>query len=137
MAGNIQLLTRLRLGWSSLAATQARMRQGPPTCRFCGAATEDRDHYLLHCQQWLPQRDALTCQLAAADVPPCEPGPGLTSKLLLGGADLPHRLQAAVATATQQFITATRRFDPSAPWNHQMQQALANNDKPKTPTSTT
>ena len=131
-------VTRLRLGWNMLADTQRRLGKGTGKCAYCGHHTEDREHFLLHCLEWLPQRDELVVALVDGGVKPPEKsgrlvevevraggewvtkrryvtGAALTTKLLLGGEKLPCKQQDEVRRATHRFVEKTKRFHKGPP----------------------
>jgi hypothetical protein len=94
--GTTTALARLRTDWGGLADTARRLGKGDGACPHCSSPREDREHYLLHCAAWLPERDQLVASLADAGVEFPVDGPPLTTKLLLGGERFPRRKQAAV-----------------------------------------
>ena len=103
-------LARFRCDWNGLADTARRLGRGTGACPHCIIPREDRDHFLLHCVAWLPERHRLICKLVDAGVDPPETEPPLTCKLLLGGERLPRTKQRAVLQATVQFAQETERF---------------------------
>ncbi|KAJ7889062.1 hypothetical protein B0H14DRAFT_3712370 [Mycena olivaceomarginata] len=50
---DISIISRLRTDFSALNAHRFRCRLAPsPSCDACGAASETRAHFLLHCPAW-------------------------------------------------------------------------------------
>jgi hypothetical protein len=103
-------MARLRCDWSSLADTARRLGKGTGACPNCSCEREDREHYLLHCTAWVPERDRMMLRLEKAGIGPEKEGDPLTTKLLLGGCRLPRRQQQAVQRATMSFVKETGRF---------------------------
>ena len=108
-------LARLRLGCSRINADQHhRGLHDTPVCAHCDTGVnEDRDHYLLSCAAWQPQRQMLWNELAALNVRglalPCP-----TTTLLGGNTVVKSKRQLeAVATAVMRFVNNTGRMRPN------------------------
>ena len=97
-------LTRLRIGHVGLNQHLFRMHMTEEPLCECGDI-ESREHFLLHCVIYSQQRQLLVAELRKLSV-----NMPITVKLLLGGEDLPSRLQSRIVHCTGKFLINTGRL---------------------------
>ena len=97
---------RLRLGHSSLNAHTARFAATSPLCQ-CGLSPETTTHFLLECNIYDSQREALRYRLSYVLASETT----LTEGVLLGSANsaINRALYPSVAKATVEFVWRTER----------------------------
>ena len=108
-----QVAAQLRMDVAPLAPRLRHFTEVPTAeCTNCGAPgrgpPETREHYLLQCPRWAPQRARLTQELTRYGVqtPP-------TLEVLLGGGQGSAGAKLAVARALHRYIAETGRFRDS------------------------
>jgi len=94
----ISVISQLRTDFSALNARRFSLHQTEsPRCEACGASSETRAHFLLHCPAWDRYRAPLQIASFAAGI--------------LGNVDVPSLLShPKLLKPLSTFISATKRF---------------------------